>query len=143
MEKKTGASDASGISTITESVLVYCKNINTEAVFAKNPDSFDPSRYRHKDEYINERGPYYTDNLDRGGLKYSDGMNYPIEAPDGTILYPNGRTKFFNDGWTWKWSKDKVNWGIQNGFIVIVFCNRKVHSFATKSTQCCHPIFSI
>ena len=25
----------------------------------------------------------------------------------------------------------------------VVFCNRKVHSFATKSTQCCHPIFSI
>src|SRR5699024_3813348 len=24
-----------------------------------------------------------------------------------------------------------------------VFCNREVHSFATKSTQCCHPIFSI
>ncbi|WP_084172184.1 manganese catalase family protein [Atopococcus tabaci] len=24
-----------------------------------------------------------------------------------------------------------------------VFCNREVHSFATKSTQCCHPIVSI
>lgn len=31
----------------------------------------------------------------------------------------------------------------KRSFKSIVFCNRKVHSFATKSTQCCHPIFSI
>lgn len=24
-----------------------------------------------------------------------------------------------------------------------VFCNREVHSFATKNTQCCHPIVSV
>src|SRR5699024_6849228 len=29
------------------------------------------------------------------------------------------------------------------GQLIAVFCNREVHSFATKSTQCCHPIFSI
>src|SRR5699024_7917578 len=54
------------------------------------------------------------------------------EAPDGTILYPNGRTKFFNDGWTWKWSKDKVNWGIQNGFIVIEESTYKDSGWAVK-----------
>src|SRR5699024_1639481 len=29
------------------------------------------------------------------------------------------------------------------GSRVNVFCNREVHSFATKNTQCCHPIVSV
>ncbi|WP_257141575.1 site-specific DNA-methyltransferase, partial [Enterococcus faecium] len=130
--KKTGASDSSGISTITESILVYCKNKNEGNIFSKNPDSFDPSRYKLEDEFIEERGPYYTDNLDRGGLHYSDAMNYSILAPDGTQIYPNGRTEFSNDGWTWKWSKEKVDWGIKNGFIVIEKSSRKKSGWAVK-----------
>ena len=130
--KKTGASDSSGISTITESILVYCKNKNEGNIFSKNPDSFDPSRYKLEDEFIEERGPYYTDNLDRGGLQYSDAMNYSILAPDGTQIYPNGRTEFSNDGWTWKWSKEKVDWGIKNGFIVIEKSSRKKSGWAVK-----------
>ena len=27
-------------------------------------------------------------------------------------------TEFNNDNWTWKWGKEKVNWGIENDFIV-------------------------
>ena len=49
----------------------------------------------------------------------SDSLNYPILTPDGTTLYPNDRTSFINDGWTWKWSKEKVEWGLKNGFIDI------------------------
>ena len=130
--KKTGASDASGIATITESILVYCKNKSAEGIFAKNPESFDPERYKLKDEYVHVRGTHYTDNLDRGGLQYSDGMNYAIKAPDGTKLYPNGRTEFVNDGWTWKWSKEKVEWGIKNGFIVIERSSYKDSGWAVK-----------
>lgn len=111
---------------------MYCKDKNAEDIFAKNPESFDPKRYRLKDKYVNVRGTYYTDNLDRGGLQYSDGMNYAIKAPDNTNLYPNGRTEFANDGWTWKWSKEKVEWGIENDFIVIEKSSQKDSGWAVK-----------
>lgn len=49
--------------------------------------------------------------------------------------------------------EEKINFNIdvqaldwveaQNKVLTGVFCNSEVHSFATKSTQCCHPIFSI
>ncbi len=59
-------------------------------------------------------------------------MNYGIQAPDGTMLFPNGRTEFSNDGWTWKWSREKVKWGIENGFIVIEPSSRKSSGWAVK-----------
>ncbi|MFV0290083.1 MAG: site-specific DNA-methyltransferase [Mangrovibacterium sp.] len=117
-QKKTGASDAVSIATITESILVYVKDFNNILnLFSKNSESYDLNRYRYNDEYSEERGPYYIDNLDRGGLQYSDSLNYPIECPDGTMTYPNGRTEYYNDGWIWKWSKSKIEWARKNKFI--------------------------
>lgn len=49
-------------------------------------------------------------------MRYSDSLNYGIELPNGDLLYPNGRNHFENDGWTWKWNKEKVKWGLKNGF---------------------------
>ena len=119
-QKKTGAADARGIATITEYILCYCKNIQLVAsVFKNNDAAFDVKRYRFKDEYFAERGAFYYDTLDRGSIRYSDTLNYPITAPNGDIIYPNGRKEFANDGWTWKWSKEKVEWGLNNGFITI------------------------
>ncbi|MEZ4104580.1 MAG: site-specific DNA-methyltransferase [Candidatus Paceibacterota bacterium] len=118
-EKKTGASDVKTISTITEFVLVYTKNFDlAENIFSKNVKSYDLTRYKYKDEHFDVRGPYYIDNLDRGGLRYSDSLNYEIVSSDGKKTYPNGRNEYKNDGWIWKWSKDKVMWGIKNDFIV-------------------------
>lgn len=117
-QKKTGASDSVSISTITESILVYVKNaINVANIFSKNTESYDLNRYKYKDEFHQHRGPYYIDNLDRGGLQYSDSLNYSIECPDGTITYPNGRKEYKNDGWIWKWSKEKIEWARKNKFI--------------------------
>lgn len=118
--KKTGASDAKGIAVITEYILVYCKAYEVSQwndIFSQNYESFDKNRYRCSDEYEKERGKYYPDNLDRGGLNYSDSMNFGIECPDGQIVFPNGRKHFENDGWIWKWGKAKVEWGIKHGFI--------------------------
>lgn len=119
-QRKTGASDAKGIAIITEHILVYTRNKNRNLwneIFTNNTGSYDRNRYRFADEYVENRGPYYADSLDRGGLRYSDSLNYSIECPDGTKTYPNGRRTFANDGWTWKWGKAKVKWGIENGFI--------------------------
>ncbi len=117
-QKKTGASDAKAIATITENIIVYSKNYTLwEQTFSKNQDSYDLERYRYQDEFVEERGSYYIDNLDRGGLSYSDSLNYGIECPDGTITYPNGRSEYINDGWIWKWSKQKVEWARKNKFL--------------------------
>lgn len=117
-QKKTGASDALGIATITESILVYSKDINyVSTALTKNKNSYNLDRYKHKDEFFNERGPYYIDNLDRGGLQYSKSLNFPIECPDGTYTYPNGRKEFVSEGWIWKWSKKKLEWARQSGFL--------------------------
>ena len=114
-QKKTGASDAKKIATITETILVYQKGNKFEA--NKNKSSYDFNRYRLQDEYINTRGNYYIDNLDRGGLQYSDSLNFGIECPDGTLAYPNGRKEKTEEGWIWKWSKSKIEWARENGFL--------------------------
>ncbi len=124
--KKTGANDAKDIAVVTEPILLYSKNkilaIENEN-YRRDLSSINTSRYNKKDQYFNERGYFYYDTLDRGGLQYSDSMNFSITLPDGKNLYPNGRSEFKNDGWIWKWSKDKVAWGIKNGFIDFVKVN--------------------
>ena len=121
--KKTGANDAKDIAVVTETILLYAKNhIATldSKIWRRDEDSINIDRYKYEDEFSKIRGKFYYDTLDRGGLQYSDSMNFGIEAPDGGIIFPNGRDAFFNDGWIWKWSKEKVKWGIENKFLEFV-----------------------
>lgn len=115
-QKKTGAADAVNIATITENIIVYAKELQSLQL-RKNTEAHDDNRYKYRDEYFIERGPFYYDNLDRGTLGYHETLDYGIETPDGTLAFPNGRTKQFNDGWRWKWGKEKMAWGLKNGFI--------------------------
>ena len=52
-----------------------------------------------------------------GSIQYSESLDYPIVAPDGSNIFPsdnnNGRKA------CWRWSKEKLKWGIENGFVVI------------------------
>lgn len=132
--KKTGANDAKDIAVVTESILLYTKNRDVALetkIWRRDEESINTDRYRFEDEFVEERGRFYYDTLDRGGLQYSDSMNYGIEAPDGGIIFPNGRSSFVNDGWIWKWSKDKVMWGINNKFLEFVKSNKSKGSAYT------------
>ena len=132
-QKKTGAADANGIAVITEYIIVYCMDpLHAKSIFSYNTEAYDIKRYRYRDEYYETRGPFYYDSLNRGSIQYSDGLNYPIQAPDGSMIYPNGRTMFINDGWTWKWSKEKVDWGMKNNYIDIVRTDKKLNGWAVK-----------
>ena len=132
-QKKTGAADANGIATITEYILVYCMDPSiASAIFASNKEAFDINRYKFTDQFKQIRGPFYYDSLDRGSIRYSDSLNYPIYAKDGTPVYPNDRTFFENDGWTWKWSEEKVKWGLENGFIEVVPNSKKKCGWSVK-----------
>ena len=115
-QKKTGAADSIHFSGITEYVLVYAKNTQ-QLKIEQNTEAHDENRFRFTDEYVKERGKYYSDNLDRGTLGYIESLDYGVETPDGKLAFPNGRTKQFNDGWRWKWGKEKFDWGLKNGFI--------------------------
>lgn len=132
--KKTGANDAKDIAVVTETVFLYAKNhtytIETKQ-WLRDEDSVNIDRYKYEDEYVETRGRFYYDTLDRGGLNYSDSMNFGIKAPDGGIIYPNGRDKFVNDGWIWKWGKEKVKWGIDNKFLEFVKSNKSKGSSYT------------
>ena len=117
-QKKTGASDANHIAIITENIIVYAKN-SSNLKLAQNLEAHDSNRYRYKDEHYETRGAFYYDSLDRGTLGYHESLDYAVTAPDGTLVYPNGRDCSMNDGWRWKWGKEKLAWGIKNGFIEV------------------------
>ncbi|MBP5458090.1 MAG: site-specific DNA-methyltransferase [Paludibacteraceae bacterium] len=121
--KKTGANDAKDIAVITESILTFAKNKKATIDlngWNRDESSRNDNRFKLTDEYVSIRGKYYLDTLDRGGLQYSDSMNFGIKAPDGGVIFPNGRAKYVNDGWIWKWGKEKIQWGIENGFVEFV-----------------------
>ncbi|NLC93504.1 MAG: hypothetical protein GX677_08605, partial [Treponema sp.] len=114
-------------SIVTESILLYAKNKGyaiEQDIWNRDETSRNINRYNLSDEFITTRGKYYFDTLDRGGLQYSDSMNFGIQTPDGGIIYPNGRKNFKNDGWIWKWSKEKIKWGLENKFLEFIESNK-------------------
>lgn len=52
------------------------------------------------------------------GSHYSEALNYAIEMPDGKMIYPGSTEQKSNENWNYRWSKAKVEWGINNGFFV-------------------------
>lgn len=113
----SGKHDTTTIAPFHEYVLMYAKNL-TSVILAKKPkDAEERDRlYKEKDEYESERGRFYITQLNKNSLQYSDGLNYPITGPDGVDIWPGGG--FDDKVWIWRWSKQKVQWGIDNGYIV-------------------------
>ena len=112
-----GSNTGTDIKTVTESVLMYSKRRSEEHINSKPID--DAKKYKNQDNHLAERGPYVTNKLDRRmtGSHYSEALNYAITMPDGTQLYPGGET-FRQDHWNWRWSQQKVEWGIANDFLL-------------------------
>ena len=122
--KSGGANDTKHIVCETEYILTYSKNIS-KLIFNKKVIS-NKSDYKLKDKYKDTRGNYKLKNLDMGSLSYGKALDYPIEAPDGTLIYPGSNYEaylerqsgnFSNKDWRWRWSKKKFEWGLLNGFI--------------------------
>lgn len=113
-----GSNTDKELKTVTEYVSVYARNSNFFEVNDKPIEDFE--KYINEDEYVEKRGRYVLNKLDRRmtGSHYSDALNYAIEMPDNSLLFP-GCTKTKQEHWNWRWSKQKVEWGIKNGFIVM------------------------
>lgn len=112
-----GSNTGDAIKTVTESVLMYSKHKSLEHINSKPIDDY--AKYKYHDEHLAERGPYVTNKLDRRmtGSHYSEALNYPINMPDGTVLYPGGKDHR-QEHWNWRWSQQKVQWGIENDFLL-------------------------
>lgn len=112
-----GSNTGESVKTVTENILLYCKD-KSKCKF-NNLEISDKEKYANKDEYFEKRGGYVLNKLDRRmtGNHYSEALNYPIEMPDGTLLFP-GNSEKKQEHWNWRWSSAKVKWGIENGFIV-------------------------
>ena len=113
----SGKHDASTIAPFHEYVLIYSKNMNLLSLARKPKDEAERDRlYKESDEYVSERGRFYITQLNKNSLQYSDALNYPITGPDGIDIWPG--EGFEDKVWIWRWSKSKVQWGIENGYIV-------------------------
>mgnify|MGYP001175336336 FL=1 len=115
-QSTAGSNTGTDIVTVTENIIVYTKNRNA---FAFNGQLVKNENFTLADEYESERGRYSLDKLDRRrvGVHYSEALNFPIKMPDGTLRWPGGGEVRSSEGWNYLWSKTKVKWGIENGFI--------------------------
>lgn len=115
-QSTAGSNTGTDIVTVTENILIYTKKRNE---FMFDGMLSDGGSYSLSDEYETERGKYALDKLDRRRVAghYSEALNYGIEMPDGTIRFPGGGTEKSTEGWNYLWSKAKVQWGIEKGFI--------------------------
>ncbi len=109
-----GSSDSKCFRIKHEYILTYTKNL-TMLKIAGLPVE-DIERYREEDEYVNTRGRYQLIKLDSASLGYISSLDFPIKAPDNSLIYPNKNSNKIS---RWRWSIDKVEWGIKNNFIVI------------------------
>ena len=112
-----GSHTGDDLKTVTENVLLYGKNKGSCRFLNRSAANSD--KYVCKDEFVEKRGGYVLNKLDRRmtGTHYSDALNYPIEMPDGMKIFPGSLT-MKQAHWNWRWSVSKVLWGIENNFIV-------------------------
>ena len=107
-----GGSDSKHFRIKHEYILVYAKNIDFCSINGVEISNLE--RYTKSDEYVDIRGKYYLQQLGMGSLGYIASLDFPIVAPDGTEVYPNKDGRKIN---RWRWSKEKVKWGLENGYI--------------------------
>jgi adenine-specific DNA-methyltransferase len=114
-KNKAGAGHDSGqIAVEYDYMLCFAKDKNKLKFNKEILDVENDTKYKLVDDHADHRGKYYLRDLDYKG-SYSEQSDYPITTPDGTEIYPGGKFGKHN---TWRWSKEKFEWGIANDYIV-------------------------
>ena len=110
-----GSSDSKLFRIKNEHIICYAKN--KELVEIKGTPITNADRYKGRDEYYQERGPYYLQKLGMGSIQYSASLDYRILCPDGTYTTPmeNNNCKKA----CWRWSRDKFYKNSSLGFVDI------------------------
>ncbi|WP_392420083.1 MULTISPECIES: site-specific DNA-methyltransferase [Capnocytophaga] len=114
-KNKTGAGhDSKWIAIEYDYMFCYARNKH-KVVFEKQTIAVEnDTKYKFKDNHFSYRGKYYLRDLAYKGT-YNASADFPIRAPDDSMIYAGGE---LGKPTTWRWSKDKVKWGIENDFIV-------------------------
>jgi len=114
-KNKAGSGHDSNLIAIEfDYILCYAKSLTSCKINQENVDVENDDKYKLSDEFVERRGKYYLRDLDYKG-SYSESGDYPITTPDGSVVYSGGA---FGKPNTWRWSKSKFEWGLENGFIV-------------------------
>lgn len=94
--------------TLQEYILVYAKDLsNIDEITIPLPEEMIEKYYKMKDQNYGLRGGFRTHPLEANKtLDERANLQYPIPAPDGTLIYPKRQ---------WLWSKDRVMKAIKNG----------------------------
>jgi len=122
---KSAGKTTDAIASNNDYVLIYAKDPKLTNFSAL---SIDDSAYKYKDKYFKERGSYaLSQTLDYDSLSYSQSLDYKLSL-DGLTFYPGTDKNAFttrkagkhrSSDWTWRWSKDLVDFGNKEGFLVI------------------------
>lgn len=128
-----GSSDSKYFRVKREFILCYGKSKDLVEIVGTEISNLD--RYKSKDEFVKERGHYYLQKLGMGSIQYSESLDYPIKTPDDTVVYPKDN----NSGKKacWRWSKKKLEWGLENGFIEIKKDSKSIWTVYTKQYLSC------
>ena len=106
--------DSKQVAVEFDYMLCYANNIEKLVFTQEEVDVENDSKYKFEDNFVKKRGKYYLRDLDYKG-SYSKTLDYVITAPDGTKMMSGGKVGKPN---TWRWGKEKFEWGIKNDFIV-------------------------
>jgi len=128
-----GSSDSRLFRIKNEHILCFTRNI--ESVEIKGVPISNADRYKGKDEYFEERGPYYLQKLGMGSIQYSASLDYPIETPDGTKVMPADNNK--GKKACWRWSKDKFLNNLSRGFVEMKKDSSGIWTIYTKQYMMC------
>lgn len=121
--KAGGGHDSKFLAVEYDYVLFYAKEINNLKLNMQKLDVENDDKYKLSDAFIEERGKYYLRDMDYRG-SYSKSLDYPIVLSNGKEIYAGG---ILGEPNTWRWSKDKLEWGIKNDFVVINEEKEKVY----------------
>jgi len=121
--KTGGGHDSQFLAVEYDYILFYAKNIEHLKVNKIKVDTNKDKKYRLIDEYVEKRGKYYLRDLDYKG-SYSKSLDYPIKLPSDKEIYAGGK---YGPPNTWRWSKEKIDWGIKKGFIVFNEEKQKIY----------------
>lgn len=107
-----GGSDSSLVRTKHEYILCYARdvsNLKVNGLEVENQES-----YSFRDECFESRGPYKLIKLNSFSIQYSKSLDYEITGPNGETILPSENGK----RGCWRWSRQKLEWGIENDFVV-------------------------
>lgn len=115
--KGSGAYDSEQYKTEHEYIVVYAKKSKNFMAKRNKYDTSEDKAYSLQDDRFEVAGYYKRQALAMGTLSYSESLDYPVETPDGNMIYPGGK---FGPPYAWRYGKEKMKWALENDFAEFV-----------------------